>query len=124
MAVFLMFRYLSHKQHALNLFQSSESFPKKNPRCDDNEKEFLDFPAQPQKENVFLRFLTQTQKLHSTLAAALAEGSERGKQGSMIIKLRKDKKIVNDMFKQGMFGAAWFEERRKNKKLMYESGNE
>jgi hypothetical protein len=26
---------------------------------------------------------------------------EKGKQGSMIIKLRKDKKIVNDMFKQG-----------------------
>lgn len=26
----------------------------------------------------------------------------KGKQGSMIIKLRKDKKIVNDMFKQAI----------------------
>lgn len=30
-------------------------------------------------------------------------GHEKGIQGSMIIKLTKDKKIVNDMFKQEMF---------------------
>lgn len=68
-----------------------------NNKASDNEKEFPTL-CSTSEGNIFV---SCSNIIFSGEAGAGC--GEKGKQGSMIIKLTKDKKIVNDMFKQEMF---------------------
>lgn len=70
-----------------------------NNKASDNEKEFPT-SCSTSEGNIFV-FLFKHNIFGRNRWSVGA--MKKGKQGSMIIKLTKDKKIVNDMFKQEMF---------------------
>lgn len=106
-----MFRYLSRKQHALHLFlpPTIGMFVRKSLVFYNNKmrRQWKGIPKMPfnlRKKHFLTLLLSYTISSYNikTFMEWERVKSWKGKQGSMIIKLRKDKKIVNDMFKQAI----------------------